>query len=76
MLEVLIFAVAVTAATPAPQKQQRTAQAPAAELLEFIGDWSEDEAHQFLDTRNKGEKPLPALGGSGPTETKDVRHER
>lgn len=77
MLEALIFAAAA-AATPPPAKPQKTAQAPAAELLEFIGDWPEDEARRFLDAGKDADHALPALDGNhdGHQEQKESGHDR
>jgi hypothetical protein len=75
MLEALIFAAGI-AATP-PARQEKTAAAPAAELLEFIADWPEAEAHQFLDARNDAATPLPSLDRSSPGRiTKEPGHAR
>jgi hypothetical protein len=59
MLEALIFAAGIATASPA--RQEKVAAAPAAELLEFIADWPEAEAHQFLDAPNDAATPLPSL---------------
>jgi hypothetical protein len=54
MLEALLFAAAV-AATPAPPAKSAEAP-PTAELLEFIGDWDDDEAARFLDPKEAQRK--------------------
>ena len=71
MLEALICAAGVAMAS-APGKPAAT---PPAELLEFLADWHDDEAHQFLDARKRAGKPLPALGPAR-RQTKDDGHER
>lgn len=71
MLEALICAAGM--ALSAPDIKKSAAQPPA-ELLEFLADWREDEAHQFLDARERGDKPLPALGAAQ-GQGKDIHHE-
>lgn len=63
MLEALLFAAGVTTAAAKPQA--KPAAAPTAELLEFIADWSEQEAHQILDPKH-AEAPLPSLERTNP----------
>lgn len=58
MLEALLFAAGVT--TAAANVQAKPEAAPSVELLEFVADWSEPEAHQILDTHNANSS-LPAL---------------
>lgn len=74
MLEALLLAVAaatsatgaVAPAAPAPAPAS-AATAPSAELLEFIGDWPEDEAQALLDASSDT--------AAGPEKTKDADHE-
>lgn len=74
MLEALLFAAGVSSAAAKPQA--KPAVAPTAELLEFIADWSEPEAHQILDPKY-AEAPLPSLGHAAPPPGKrEARDER
>lgn len=74
MLEALLFVAGVSTAAAKPQA--KPAAAPTAELLEFIADWSEQEAHQILDPKY-AEAPLPSLGqATPPTQKREPRNER
>lgn len=72
MLELLLCAAGVALTTP-PDKPP-AAPAAATEMLEFLADWHDDEAQQFLDPHKHKDNSLPALG---PTrhQAKDSGHE-
>lgn len=66
MFETVLLAAAV-AATPAPEKKREVP--PPAELLEFIGEWSDEEARRFLD-------PKPAAGKVSKGKTDEDSHRK
>lgn len=66
MLELMLLA-AVEAAPP-PQTAEPP---PPAELIEFIGDWSEEEAERFLDAPRR--VPARTRGDTPESERKNVR---
>lgn len=74
MLEALLFAAGVSTAAAKPQA--KPAAAPTPELLEFIADWSEQEARQILDPKY-AEAPLPSLEhATPPPKKRETRDER
>jgi hypothetical protein len=54
MLEWLLIAGAVAAAAPQPAASPPAP--PPAELIEFIGEWTDEEAARFLDREAKPSK--------------------
>lgn len=72
MLEALLFAAGISVAAANPQAQPPAV--PSSELLEFIADWPEPEAHQILDVK-RAKAPLPSLEHS-PAKTRKVRESR
>ena len=72
MLEALLCAAGLTVL--ANTAKQAPISPPPAELLEFLADWHDDEAHVLLDARNRPDLPLPTLG-TALRPTKDTGHE-
>lgn len=75
MLEALLCAAGVALGKPHAIPQPAANIAPDPEMLEFLANWRDDEARQFLDPHPRGDIPLPTLGGTG-RPTKDHGHER